>query len=463
LLQSNHFNCSIYPWNLRLSILKDKIGDKHVLPLLGLATIVVLLAAILSKRMSPLVALIIVPIAASLIGGFGLQTSKFVIDGLKSLAPVVGMFVFAILYFGTITDAGTLDPIIDRILRTVGTRPTRIVMGTTLLALLIHLDGSGAVCFLVTIPAMLPLYDRLNMDRRVLAAAASMAAGINFLPWTGPMIRASASLHLPISALFNPLIPVQIIGLVFVFGVAFWLGRREERRLGLTAAAGHVPMPQRELTEEQKALRRPRNFWFNIVLTVIVLGSMVVMGERVPPALVFMVGLCVALLVNYPNVDMQRQRIDAHARAALMMAGILLAAGVFTGVMQGSGMLKAMAQTAVGFVPATMASHIPVVLGLVSMPLSLLFDPDSFYFGVLPVIAEVAGQLGVPAVKIGQAALLGQMTTGFPISPLTPATFLVCGLTGIDLADHQKFTFPLLFGASIVMTIACVVLGIFPL
>ena len=434
-----------------------------MLPLLGLVTIVVLLAAILSKRMSPLVALIIVPIAASLIGGFGLQTSKFVIDGLKSLAPVVGMFVFAILYFGTITDAGTLDPIIDRILRTVGTRPTRIVMGTTLLALLIHLDGSGAVCFLVTIPAMLPLYERLNMDRRVLAAAASMAAGINFLPWTGPMIRASASLHLPISALFNPLIPVQVIGLVFVFGMAFWLGLREERRLGLTAAAGSVPMPQRELTDEQKALRRPRNFWFNIVLTVIVLGSMVVMGEKVPPALVFMVGLCVALLVNYPNVDMQRQRIDAHARAALMMAGILLAAGVFTGVMQGSGMLKAMAQTAVGFVPAAMASHIPVVLGLVSMPLSLLFDPDSFYFGVLPVIAEVAGQLGVPAVKIGQAALLGQMTTGFPVSPLTPATFLVCGLTGIDLADHQKFTFPLLFGASIAMTIACVVLGIFPL
>ncbi|MFP4904252.1 citrate transporter, partial [Paraburkholderia sp. BR14261] len=45
-----------------------------MLPLLGLVTIVVLLAAILSKRMSPLVALIIVPIVASLIGGFGFQT-----------------------------------------------------------------------------------------------------------------------------------------------------------------------------------------------------------------------------------------------------------------------------------------------------------------------------------------------------------------------------------------------------
>src|SRR5208283_4142439 len=139
------------------------------------------------------------------------------------------------------------------------------------------------------------------------------------------------------------------------------------------------------------------------------------------------------------------------------MASILLAAGIFTGIMQGSGMLKAMAQTAVGFVPASMASHIPVVLGLISMPLSLLFDPDSFYFGVLPVVAEVAKTFGVPPVQIAQAAVLGQMTTGFPISPLTPATFLVVGLTGIDLADHQKFAFPFLLGASVVMTIAAVV------
>ena len=196
------------------------------LPLLGLATIVLLLAAIMTKRMSPLVALIIIPIAAALIGGFGLGTGKMVVDGLKSLAPVIGMFVFAILYFGVMTDAGMLDPIIDGILRTVGTRPTRIVMGTALLGLLIHLDGSGAVTFLVTIPAMLPLYQRLGMDRRVLAAAVSMAAGVNFLPWTGPMIRASASLKLPIGDIFPPLVPVQIVGLVFVFSTCWWLGRR---------------------------------------------------------------------------------------------------------------------------------------------------------------------------------------------------------------------------------------------
>jgi len=167
--------------------------------------------------------------------------------------------------------------------------------------------------------------------------------------------------------------------------------------------------------------------------------------------------------VNYPSADMQRARIDAHAKAALMMGAILLAAGSFTGIMKGSGMLTAMAASMVHAVPPSMASRIPFALGLVSMPLSLLFDPDSFYLGALPVIAEVANTFGVPPIQVGQAALLGQMTTGFPVSPLTPATFLVVGLTGIELAEHQRFTGPLLFAASVLMTFASVAFGVFPL
>ena len=434
-----------------------------MLAILGLCTVVVLLAVILTKRMSPLIALILIPIVASLIGGFGFETSKFVIDGLKSLSSVVGMFVFAILFFGVVTDAGMLDPIIDRILRTVGTRPTRIVMGTTLLALLIHLDGSGAVTFLITIPAMLPLYERLGIDKRILACAVAMAAGVNFLPWTGPMIRASAALHIPISEIFNPLIGVQAVGLVFIFSVAYLLGRREEKRLGLTGSQNDAAVAPRQLSEDELALRRPNNFWINLVLTVLLLGTMVWMGERIPPAIMFMIGTCLALLINYPNVDMQRKRVDAHAKAALMMASILLAAGVFTGIMQGSGMLKAMAQAAVTFVPAEMAQHLPFGLGLIAMPLSMLFDPDSFYFGVLPVVAEVGKQLGVPPVQFAQAALLGQMTTGFPVSPLTPATFLVAGLSGIELGAHQRFSIPWLFAASLVMVAAALLFGILPL
>ncbi|AWK89423.1 CitMHS family transporter [Azospirillum thermophilum] len=438
-----------------------------MLAILGLATIVVLLVVIMTNRMSPLVALIAVPIIAALAGGFGLETSKFIIAGIRSIAPTAGMFVFAIIFFGVVTDAGMMDPIIDRILRVVGTRPARITVGTTLLALLIHLDGSGAVCFLITIPAMLPLYDRLGMDKRILALCVSMAAGVNFLPWTGPMIRSAAALKVPVTDIFNPLIAVQGVGLLFIFIVAFLLGKREERRLGLSGTAASAggddapvgPAP-RVLTPEQIKIRRPKLFWVNLILTAVIMGVMI--EGAVDPVVMFMVGTVLALMINYPDVKMQKDRVDAHAKAALMMASILLAAGVFTGIMSGTKMLSAMAQSAVAFVPPEMAQHIPFTLGILSMPLSLLFDPDSYYFGMMPVIAEVYKTLGGNPIEIAQASVLGQMTVGFPVSPLTPATFLVVGLCGIGLGEHQKFSIPYLFAASVVMTITAAVLGIIP-
>jgi CitMHS family citrate-Mg2+:H+ or citrate-Ca2+:H+ symporter len=435
-----------------------------VLALLGFLTVAVLFVLIVSRVASPLVALIAVPVAAALAAGFGLETARFIVTGVQQIAPVAAMFVFAILYFGIITDAGTLEPVINFILRVVGERPARVVMGSALLALLVHLDGSGAVTFLVAVPAMLPLYDRLRIDRRILACVVSMAAGVNFLPWTGPMIRASASLHIPVAQLFRPLVPVQLVGLVFVFSVAYYLGRRSERRQSVVNteieadSSKRGPAPVHHARDQQLALRRPRLLWINGLITLTIMAVMI--AGTVDPAVMFMIGTALVLTINYADPAAQRARIDAHAPAALTMAATLLAAGAFTGIMTESGMLTAMARAAVGAVPPHLAPHIPLALAVASMPLSLLFDPDSFYLGVLPVIADVAGAFGVPALQVGQAALLGQMTTGFPVSPLTPATFLVVGLTGIELGEHQRFTGPWLFAATLVMTAAAVLLGV---
>ena len=427
--------------------------------ILGFATIAILLGLILGKRMTPLAALIAVPVATALAGGYGLKTAAFMVHGIQGVAGVAGMFIFAILYFGVMTDAGMLDPIVDRILALAGSSPPRIVVGTALLALLVHLDGSGAVTFLVTIPVMLPLYNRLGMDRRILACAASMAAGVNFLPWTGPMLRASASLKLPVASIFNPLIPVQSVGMLFVFVCAWRLGKREERRLGLDNR-GRGDVLRRALDQAQLALRRPGRTWINLTLTLALIVAMT--AGKLEPVAVFMVGLVLALQINYPDLRAQKERVDAHAREALLMAGVLFAAGAFTGIMRDSGMLDAMAKSAVAAVPHEIGPRLPWILGLLSMPLSLLFDPDSFYFGVLPVLAEAARSFGTAPVHMAQAAVLGQMTTGFPVSPLTPATFLIVGLTGVDLGEHQRFTIPFLFGASVLMTATCVILGVFP-
>jgi citrate-Mg2+:H+ or citrate-Ca2+:H+ symporter, CitMHS family len=455
-----------------------------MLALIGILTIATLLFCIMSKRLSPIVSLIIIPILGAIVALYVvpiIQGSvealpiystipKMAVSGIAKLAPMAAMFVFAIIFFGVVSDAGMFDPIIAKILQIVGTSPKKIIIGTGVLALIAHLDGNGAVTFLITVPAMIPLYDKLGIDKRILAGITALSAGVNFLPWTGPMIRAASAVEVSTHDLFTPLIPAQISGLAFMVFMGWYWGRKEEKRLGLVGgrAGGTITdgegaetithFKPKELTEEELKLRRPHLFWPNIILVLVVITCMV--ATKIAPTIIFMVACCIALTLNYRKPAEQSARINAHAKGALMMATILFAAGVFTGIMSESGMLKAMAVATGEFVPNGLASHIPFIVSLIAMPLSLIFDPDSYYFGIMPVVANIGG---FPPIQVAQASLLGQMTTGFPVSPLTPATFLLCSLSGVDLADHQKFSIPVLWAASIVMAISAVLTGVFPL
>ena len=418
---------------------------------LGFITIIVLLAVIMTKKMSPLVALISVPVITALIGGHGLNIGKYINDGVKSIAPTGTMFIFAILFFGILTDAGTFQPIIDQILKIVGKDPIKIAIGTAILAMIVHLDGSGAVTFLVTVPAMLPLFEALGMRKTTLATIVALGAGVmNILPWGGPTIRAATSLKIPVTELFNPLLIPVLAGILFVLFVAFKLGRDEKIRIGNIE---DINIDTNNLGEKKES----RNFIVNI-LTIIV-AIVVLVSGKLSPTVVFMIAFCISIVINFPSVKEQKERVDAHAKAALMMASILFAAGAFIGIMQKSGMITEMSTVIVKTIPQSLGSYMAVITGVISMPASLLFDPDSFYFGVMPVLATTAQEFGSSAIAVGRAAILGQMTTGFPVSPLTASTFLLVGLTGVELGEHQKKTIPYAFLTTIVMLIVAIVTG----
>jgi CitMHS family citrate-Mg2+:H+ or citrate-Ca2+:H+ symporter len=365
------------------------------------------------------------------------------------------MFLFAILFFGTLADAGLFRPIVSCIVRLTKDHPPRVTLGTAILTAIVHLDGSGAATFLIVVPALVPVYDRLGIDRRVLACVVAMAAGVgNIQPWSGPMIRAATALNVPVMELFMPILPVYAIGTLAMFVLSWGLGRRAAVPV---VPAGDLPETAIRASSEAPA-RIGLRYWINM-LTVI--GVLVLMlGFAMPPTIAFLIGAVVALVVNLPDATSQREAIERHAPAAIAMVAILFAAGAFTGILKGTGMIDALAHSGAGLMPEGSAHLLPLATGVLAMPLSLFFDPDSFYFGVLPVLGGVAAHGGVPAIEVGQAAVLGQMTTGFPVSPLTPATFLLVGLAGIDLADHQRFTIKYLFLLTLTMVAAAVLLGV---
>ena len=447
-----------------------------MLAALGFITVIAMLILIMTKKASPAVALIIVPLITGIIacafivtdpeGAPGVVNFAANVkslggmiagdDGLLSVAATGVMFIFSILFFGILTDAGTFRPIIGGITKLVGTNPILIAIGTSILAMIVHLDGSGAVTFLICVPPLVPLYDAVGMKRTTLATIVAMSAGtMNVLPWGGPTIRAATALNVDVvSELFMPVLPAVLVGLALDVVLSALLGAREKARLG-TVKLTSAEFKMAELTEEEKKLARPHLFWVNIILIIAAIVTLLFSGFA--PAVVFMIFYVLATVINYPKVADTKARVDANAKSAIMMCSVLFAAGAFCGIMTGTGMITEMANTLVSIIPHSLGKFFPAIVGIIGMPASLLFDPDSFYYGVLPVLAQTAEGFGVAGVNVGQAAILGQMTVGFPVSPLTPSTFLLVGLAGVDLGEHQKKTIPILWLVSLVMVVVAVV------
>ncbi|MFF1509394.1 CitMHS family transporter [Streptomyces sp. NPDC058326] len=447
-----------------------------MLTVLGFAMIATFLVLIMMKRMSPIAALVLIPALFCVAVGQGAQLGDYVIEGVGKLAPTAAMLMFAIVYFGVMIDVGLFDPIVRGILRFCKADPVRVVVGTAVLAAIVSLDGDGSTTFMITVSAMYPLYKRLGMSLVVMTGVAATANGVmNTLPWGGPTARAATALKLDAADIFVPMIPALGMGLLFVFALAYVLGRRERKRIGyLTLDEVLVPEKETEtvlvavggggvdLTKKaaggsgdtpgattpsgtgdgfqgldpHRATLRPRLYWFNAGLTLALLTAMIL--ELLPIPVLFLLGAALALTVNYPKMDEQKARIAAHADNVLNVAGMVFAAAVFTGVLTGTGMVKHMADWLVGAIPEGMGPHMALVTGVLSLPLTYFMSNDGFYFGVLPVLAEAGAAHGVSPLEIARASLVGQAL--HMSSPLVPAVYVLVGMAKVEFGDHTRFT-----------------------
>ena len=437
---------------------------------LGFLMVAVFMYLIMSKRATPVVGLIAVPIAFGIAAGAGMGIGDMVADGMKAVAPTAALLFFAIIFFGIMIDVGLFDPLVKVILRVVRNDPMRLVVGTAVLAMVVSLDGDGSTTFIIVTSALLPLYLKLRVSPVVLTVVAGLANGaMNILPWGGPTARAAAALGISPSDVFVPMIPSLVVGCVIVLLFAAQLGVSERRRIGklvLTSepllvaagagrsriasggtgdapgasggsgAAGSDDDADRFVDglDPQRPTLRPKLFWFNAVLTVGLLVMLVV--DVLPMPVLFAVATAIALTVNFPHVKEQQEAITRHSSSIVSVVAMVFAAAVLVGVFQGTGMVEAMAHWLIEVIPSALGPHLAVVTGVLSLPFTFFMSNDAFYFGVMPVLAEAASTYGIEPVEMARASITGQ--TFHMQSPLVPAILLLVTLAGVSLADHHR-------------------------
>ena len=437
-----------------------------ILALLGFATVIAVIVLLLRNVTVPALAFVSVStITAAILvatGAFTLdEMADFIKEGVKGVHGTAILFIFSVLFFGVMTDAGMFDKIIGALMKKVGNNVIGVALMTCLIAIIGHLDGGGASTFLITIPAMLPVYKRLHMRRETLLLICVTSMGVmNLLPWGGPTMRAASVLGVEPNDLWSQIVPMQVVGLVLAVGTAIFWGFQEKKRiakLGDAAVEDAGKYDDSDSEEKNNELARPKNFIFNVILTLAVIIVLVL--DIFPSYYVFMVGCALGILVNYRGKKLHNSIIKSHASAGLSMASTILCAGVFLGVLSKSGIMEKMAIMMASVIPASLGRFLPVIIGVLSVPLALLFDTDSYFYGLLPVLISVGNQFGVNPAHIAIAMVVCRNCATF-ISPVAPATYLGIGLAGVEIKDHIKYCFGWQWGVSLICLVAGLILGV---
>ncbi len=414
----------------------------------GFMTLFIIMYVLFKNKAIPVVVFILAPIMMAFIAGFSAsEISEFVQQGIRTTSPMAVLFIFSVTYFGIMSDNGMFNIIIDRLSDRAGTNVVMIAVITALISIFTHFSGTTTNTVLIAIPSMLPLYKKLNIRPQLLLLIVGAGVGVmNALPWGGPVMRASAVLGVDPTVIWYKMIPIQILGIIATLTIAVTGALREIKYHGAGIVSEDIS--NTKLEDNTNSLRRPKLIWFNVILTVSLLA--VLLTGAFPTYFVFMIGSSIALLVNYPNIKEQKQRLKSYAPSVLDVTSVVLGAGVLVGVMGNSGMLEAMAIPLLQILPSFIARYLNILMGVLALPLGLVLGTDAYFYILMPLVIEVGKSYDITALQIAISMLIGK-NLSLLISPLIPATFLAMEFTGVDLKDHIKYSFLGLYGTSLLM------------
>lgn len=432
------------------------VGGYTLLSILGFLTIALFTYLVMTKKMIAFTGIIFVPIIFALIGGFGAKLPSMMEDGILLVVKTAVLLLFAILYFGIMMDSGLFDPISNKILKVAKGDPVKIAMGTAVLALLGALDGDGTTTYMIVCSAMLPIYKRLGMNPLVLATVSILSLGMvaGTTPWGGSATRAISILGLEASDYFVPYLPTLIGGAIWILFTAYILGRKERKRIG-DVLIEQVAAAEMAVAVEDTSSVNKKLLWFNFLLTVALMVTLVL--DVIPLFILFIIAFSIALIVNYPNLEQQKKVMKEHASNAIPVVSLVLAAGIFTGILQGTKMVDHMAGDLVSVIPDAFGPYFNVIIAIIGIPLSFFMSNDAFFFGAVPVLAKAAAQYGIHPIEVGRAAVIGQSI--HLIGPTSAPLWVLLELIKSDLGKLQRFTIGWILLSALVMIVLAWITG----
>lgn len=456
------------------------------LTILAWAMILVFLTLVITKKMQPFTALVLVPIVFTVVGAFANQYAEKVakakeiavsdvtmwdqiriigdwtVAGLTKTSTTAIMLLFAILFFSIMLNVGLFDPVTKFIIRVAGGDPVKVLVGTAAVSAAVSLNGDGTTTTLIVCTAFIPIYQKLNLKIMNLAVLLILMNTImNLLPWGGPTARVISVLgDVNEQTILNAVLPGMGVAIAYVLLVAFFLGMKERKRVGIQHL-GHdeIEALTKPASPEEEALKRPKLIWINAIMTI---GAviMLVLGTF-PSVFIFLVGTALAVLINYRSLKEQKARISDNAGDALQVSILVMAAGIFMGLFTNSGMSDALASSMIYMIPEQLGRFWGLVTAVISAPGTFFLSNDAFYYGVLPVFAEAGYRYGYTALEIGTASLLGQAF--HLLSPLVAFIYLLLNLTGLDMGEWQKESAKWAIGIFVIFIAMAAITGSVPL
>ncbi|WP_371371076.1 CitMHS family transporter [Sporomusa aerivorans] len=452
-----------------------------MLTVLGYLLIAVFLVLVIKKKMTPFTGLIVVSLTAGILACVvnGIPVEKiltWIREGLFYTVDAKGkvklgtmnttiMILFAILYFSLMMNVGLFDPLCKYLIKKAKGDPLKIIMVTAFTASVVTLDGDGTTTILIITAAFVPLFKRMGMKLSNLAMLIILPTGLgNCLPWGGPLARAAAVLNLEVNDLFVAMLPILAVSFIYVFFIAYIMGKNERKRLGYMpgekaiVSAEQIAEMVAVIENNDKELKRPGKFIFNLILTIAML-TILILGW-ISGAFVFLIGTAIALAINYDAKE-QRERITANGGEAIAVTSIIIAAGCFLGILNGSGMAQAIATHIASLIPESLGSHTALIFAFLGAIACYALPVDAYYFGILPVIAPLAYQFGISPNEIGIASFMGQALRY--ASPTVPWLFLLMDRTEMSFGDYQKEFFKWSIPMFFIFIIVAVLTGQLPL